>query len=50
MYDEEPIEEISDVSSDPTAEGHLPVAGEIIEEDDQISNDIIDELNGETDS
>lgn len=40
-------EEHNDVASNPSREGHLPVAGEIVEEDQQISNDIIDELNGE---
>lgn len=39
--------EFDDVSSNPTADEHLPVAGEIVEDDHQISNDIIDELNGE---
>jgi len=34
--------EINDVSSDPTAKEHLPVAGEIPEEDHQISNDDLD--------
>lgn len=40
------MEEDNDIASNPNAEGHLPVAGEIVAEDDQISNDIIDELNG----
>jgi hypothetical protein len=39
--DDEEIE-VADVSSDPTNDEHLPVAGEIPEEDGQISNDDLD--------
>ena len=40
-------ENVHDIPNDPKAEGHLPTAGEIVVEDTQISNDIIDELNGD---
>jgi len=35
-------EETFDVSSNPKAEGHLPVAGEIAVEDDQVPDDALD--------
>jgi hypothetical protein len=40
MEDEEI--KIADVSSDPTSEEHLPVAGEIPEEDGQVSSEDLD--------
>ncbi len=39
---QEDEQEFTDVSSDPTADEHLPVAGEIVEPDDQISEDDLD--------
>lgn len=39
--------EYNDASSNPTSDEHLPVGTEIVEEDDQISQDVLDDLNGE---
>jgi hypothetical protein len=40
-------EQYDDVSSNPLADEHLPVGGEIIEPDSQISADVLEDLNGE---
>ena len=37
-----------DTSSNPLAEDHLPVAGEIIVEDDQISDEVLEDLDGKS--
>lgn len=38
-------EDINDVASNPETDEHLPVAGEIPEEDRQISSDMMEDLN-----
>jgi hypothetical protein len=42
---EEP--ETNDAASNPLSDEHLPVSGEIVEEDDQISDEVIQDLGAE---
>lgn len=36
-------EEINDAASNPLSDEHLPVAGEIVEADDQITEDVLED-------
>lgn len=38
-------DETNDAASNPNADEHLPVAGEILEEDEHISQDVLEDLN-----
>jgi len=47
VLDEPEEEETNDAASNPLSEDHLPVSGEIVEEDGQVSEDVIEDLGAE---
>lgn len=40
-------DEVNDAASNPLSEDHLPVAGEIVEEDDQVTAEVLEDVNVE---
>jgi hypothetical protein len=47
ILDEPEEPETNDAASNPLSDEHLPVSGEIVEEDDQISEEVIQDLGAE---